>query len=102
MNLSRREQVTVRVSETAAWAALAALITKIYEAHLNVVAGSLASGVGATFDGYEVEFDPENARIGNRIDFFFGATPAQRREIGRALRAKGFDVVEAAPRWGRV
>ena len=97
------QQITLRVEEAVAWAALDALIHGSCDAlPLNQEAETLAMDAEATFDGYEVELDPHRFAIGNRVDLLFVATPTQRRQIIDGLGRRGFDVVEAAPRWGKV
>lgn len=103
MSASRPEQVTLRVSAGVAGSALVALLTGAINAFpLYSIAEALASTVGAAFDGYEVDLDGRSGQLSNRIDLFFVATPAQRRLIAGALTAGGFDLVEGAPKWGKI
>lgn len=98
-----RTQVTIRVSETVAWAALDALVDGTCESQpLYYEAAGLAMEVGATFDGYEVELDPHGIAMRNRVDLFFTSTAKQHRQIIDGLVRRGFDVVTATPKWGRV
>jgi len=98
-----QQRITLHVEEAIAWAALDALITGTCDAlPLHQQAEALAIEVGATFDGLEVELDPHRFTIGNRVDLSYASTAKQRRQIIDGLTRLGFDVVPAAPQWGKV